>query len=180
MLSLCCVKPVLCVAVIHDTVTSAQMKLSDIADTLQGDWVVLAQQLDVRMTDINHIKADYNTVSDQALAMLVLWVDKKKEKATGLSAITLVQHISNVYIVPYSFVTILILLHCVQSFVLLLHYSLLSYIYIAPMNPSQWRFNVKFGEINVYINKNILKKKALNFESGKKAINKMEYNCAVF
>lgn len=59
------------------------MRLTDVADTLQGDWVILAQQLDITIVEINKIKTDYNTVNDQALAMLQLWVEKNKEKATG-------------------------------------------------------------------------------------------------
>uniref|UniRef100_A0A0B7BMI9 Death domain-containing protein n=1 Tax=Arion vulgaris TaxID=1028688 RepID=A0A0B7BMI9_9EUPU len=60
------------------------MKLSDVADTVQGDWVVLAQQLHISISDINHIKTDYKTVSDQALAMLYLWAQKNGDKATGI------------------------------------------------------------------------------------------------
>lgn len=59
------------------------MKLTDVADTLQGDWVILAQQLDISMSEINKIKTEYETVSDQALAMLHLWVEKNGDKATG-------------------------------------------------------------------------------------------------
>lgn len=69
--------------VIEDTVSRAQIKLTDVADTLKGDWVVLAQQLDFSSGEINQIKNDYNTVNDQALAMLQLWAAKDKEQATG-------------------------------------------------------------------------------------------------
>ncbi|XP_060074822.1 ankyrin-2-like [Ylistrum balloti] len=69
--------------VIEDTVSRAQIKLTDVADTLKGDWVVLAQQLDFTSGEINQIKNDYNTVNDQALAMLQLWAAKDKEQATG-------------------------------------------------------------------------------------------------
>ncbi|KAH9512854.1 hypothetical protein Btru_036762, partial [Bulinus truncatus] len=69
--------------VIQDTVNRAEMKLSDIADTVQGDWVMLAQQLHISISDINHFKNDYKTVGDQALAMLHFWVQKNGDKATG-------------------------------------------------------------------------------------------------
>uniref|UniRef100_A0A0L8HBR4 Titin n=1 Tax=Octopus bimaculoides TaxID=37653 RepID=A0A0L8HBR4_OCTBM len=69
--------------VLQDTISRAQMKIVDVADTLQGDWVMLAQQLDITMSEINKIKTDYNTVNDQALAMLHLWVEKNGEKASG-------------------------------------------------------------------------------------------------
>ena len=55
----------------------------DVADTLQGDWVILAQHLDITGPEINQIKTDYNTVNDQALGMLELWVEKKGPEATG-------------------------------------------------------------------------------------------------
>ncbi|KAL3877004.1 hypothetical protein ACJMK2_034767 [Sinanodonta woodiana] len=69
--------------VLEDTVSSAQIKLTDVADTLQGDWVILAQQLDISSSEINDIKSNYSTVSDQALAILQLWVEKNRERATG-------------------------------------------------------------------------------------------------
>ena len=71
------------ISVLSDSISRAQIKLTDVADTLQGDWVILAQQLDVTGPEINQIKSDYNTVNDQALAMLQLWVEKKGEEATG-------------------------------------------------------------------------------------------------
>ncbi|XP_025111699.1 uncharacterized protein LOC112572817 isoform X40 [Pomacea canaliculata] len=69
--------------VLQDTVTRSQMNLSDVADNVQGDWVILAQQLGITMSEINRIKTDYSTLSDQALAMLQLWVQKNRERATG-------------------------------------------------------------------------------------------------
>ncbi|KAK7506475.1 hypothetical protein BaRGS_00002587, partial [Batillaria attramentaria] len=69
--------------VLQDTVTRSQMNLSDVADNVQGDWVILAQQLGISMSDINRIKTEYTTLADQALAMLQLWVQKNREKATG-------------------------------------------------------------------------------------------------
>ena len=70
-------------SVLEDSISRAQIKLVDVADTLQGDWVILAQHLDITGPEINQIKTDYNTVNDQALAMLELWVDKKGPEATG-------------------------------------------------------------------------------------------------
>lgn len=71
------------IIVLEDSISRAQIKLTDVADTLQGDWVILAQQLDITGAEINQIKSDYHTVNDQALAMLQLWVSKKGEEATG-------------------------------------------------------------------------------------------------
>ena len=70
-------------SVLEDSISRAQIKLVDVADTLQGDWVILAQHLDITGPEINQIKTDYNTVNDQALAMLGLWVEKKGPEATG-------------------------------------------------------------------------------------------------
>ncbi|KAK3593652.1 hypothetical protein CHS0354_025541 [Potamilus streckersoni] len=69
--------------VLEDTVSSAQIRLTDVADILQGDWVILAQQLDITSSEINDIKSNYSTVNDQALAVLQLWVEKNRERATG-------------------------------------------------------------------------------------------------
>nr|XP_022319719.1 ankyrin-2-like isoform X16 [Crassostrea virginica] len=69
--------------VVEDTVTKAKINLSDVADTLKGDWVILATQLDISGDEIHKINSDYRTVNDQALAMLSLWKEKKGEQATG-------------------------------------------------------------------------------------------------
>lgn len=71
------------VSVLEDSINRAQIKLTDVADHVQGDWVILAHQLDITNAEIDMIKHDYNTVNDQALAMLQLWVQKKGPEATG-------------------------------------------------------------------------------------------------
>ncbi|CAL1296829.1 unnamed protein product [Larinioides sclopetarius] len=60
------------------------LRLSDIAQGLDKDWVSLAQQLDMSEHDIGQIQAD-NTCdqSEQALMMLRLWLQKSGSKATG-------------------------------------------------------------------------------------------------
>lgn len=68
---------------LEDSINRAQIKLTDVADNVQGDWVILAHQLDITTPEIEMIKQDYNTVNDQALAMLQLWVKKKGDEATG-------------------------------------------------------------------------------------------------
>ncbi|XP_061181777.1 ankyrin-2-like [Saccostrea echinata] len=69
--------------VVEDTVSKAKINLSDVADTLKGDWVILATQLDISGDEIHKINSDYRTVNDQALAMLSLWKEKKGDQATG-------------------------------------------------------------------------------------------------
>ncbi|XP_052770358.1 ankyrin-2-like isoform X10 [Mya arenaria] len=69
--------------VLEDSISKAQIRLTDVADTVQGDWVILGQQLDITSSEIEEIKRDYKTVDDQALAMLKLWVHKKGPDATG-------------------------------------------------------------------------------------------------
>ncbi|XP_063445931.1 uncharacterized protein LOC134725749 isoform X45 [Mytilus trossulus] len=69
--------------VVQDRVQQANIRLTDVADTLKGDWVMLAQQLDVSSSEINDINNQYKTVNDQALAMLQLWVDKDTEPNKG-------------------------------------------------------------------------------------------------
>jgi len=68
---------------LEDSISKAQIRLSDVADSVQGDWVILAHQLDITGPEIDSIKRDYKTVDDQALAMLQLWVNKKGRDATG-------------------------------------------------------------------------------------------------
>ncbi|XP_076460003.1 uncharacterized protein LOC143293050 isoform X8 [Babylonia areolata] len=80
--------------VVEDSVTRSSMNLSDVADNVQGDWVILAQQLGITMSEINRIKTDYSTLADQALAMLQLWVEKNRDKATGNALETALQKIN--------------------------------------------------------------------------------------
>lgn len=69
--------------VVEDTISKAKINLSEVADTLKGDWVILATQLDISGDEIHKINGDYRTVNDQALAMLSLWKEKKGDQATG-------------------------------------------------------------------------------------------------
>lgn len=66
-----------------DEISKAELRLTDIADTLQGDWVSLAHQLGITQEEIVKIQSEYTFVSEQALVMLHLWVQKNGENATG-------------------------------------------------------------------------------------------------
>lgn len=68
----------------EEQISKAELRLTDIADALQGDWVVLAQQLDVSDEEIAKIQSEYKYVSEQALVMLHLWVQNNGDKATGM------------------------------------------------------------------------------------------------
>ncbi|XP_074648678.1 uncharacterized protein LOC141904097 isoform X21 [Tubulanus polymorphus] len=69
--------------VVQDTITKCDLRLSDIAEAVQGDWVALAQHLGLNDDEIINIKKEYHTLSDQALAMLLLWREKFGDEATG-------------------------------------------------------------------------------------------------
>ena len=62
---------------------TAELRLSDMADSLQTDWLALAEELGFLPNEINSIQADYEYVSEQALVMLHKWAQKKGDKATG-------------------------------------------------------------------------------------------------
>ena len=66
-----------------EQISKAELRLTDIADTLQGDWVNLAYQLGITKEEIIKIQSEYTFVSEQALVMLHLWVQKNGENATG-------------------------------------------------------------------------------------------------
>jgi ankyrin len=59
------------------------LRLSDIASTLQGDWVILAKHLGISDEEVKGIKNQYNTLSDQCLAMLLLWRQRYGNEATA-------------------------------------------------------------------------------------------------
>ena len=50
-----------------------------------GDWVMLARQLNITDDEIAKIQGEYTYVSEQALVMLHLWVQKNEGNATGTS-----------------------------------------------------------------------------------------------
>ena len=77
-------QPLLCVGADgREQISKAELRLTDIADTLQGDWVVLAHLLYITDEEITKIQMEYTYVSEQALVMLHLWVQKSGGKATG-------------------------------------------------------------------------------------------------
>ncbi|XP_014665288.1 PREDICTED: ankyrin-2-like [Priapulus caudatus] len=67
-----------------ETITKAELKLSDIARQLQDDWVMLALQLDITETQIQQIKEEHPSNLDaQAFEMLKVWRVQKRELASG-------------------------------------------------------------------------------------------------
>ena len=66
-----------------DQFTKGELKLTDIADSLQEDWEELARQLNITEEEILRIKSEYAYPSEQALVMLHLWVQKNGRNATG-------------------------------------------------------------------------------------------------
>ena len=67
----------------EEAISKAELRLTDIAEALQGDWVALARQLGISEDEIAKIQSEYTYVSEQALVMLHLWVQKNRNKATG-------------------------------------------------------------------------------------------------
>ena len=62
----------------------AELQLTDIAEALQGDWLLLARQLNVSDEEVYRIQTEYDYVCEQALVMLHLWVHKNGDHATGM------------------------------------------------------------------------------------------------
>ena len=50
-----------------DQISRAELRLTDIADALQSDWVPLARQLGLTQAEIITIQRDYTYVSEQVL-----------------------------------------------------------------------------------------------------------------
>lgn len=74
-----------------ETITKADIRLSDIARLLGPDWVLLAQQLDISNKQIDDIKEEYPDDNEaQALNMLHLWFVQRKDQATGANSCSLV------------------------------------------------------------------------------------------
>jgi len=55
-----------------DQISRAELRLTDIADALQSDWVPLARQLGLTQHEIISIQRDYTYVSEQVTNYCVL------------------------------------------------------------------------------------------------------------
>jgi len=66
-----------------ESVSKAKLRLTDIADALQSDWVPLARQLGLSQQEIVGIQRDYHYVGEQALVVLHRWIEKNEAAATG-------------------------------------------------------------------------------------------------
>lgn len=68
-----------------DSIHRADLRLSDICNLLGNDWVPLANELGVASADINLITSEYpDSVPQQAMVMLRLWMQQASNKATGM------------------------------------------------------------------------------------------------
>lgn len=68
----------------NNTLHRADIRLSDICNFIDGDWMRLAKELDVPATDYEVINAEYTeSPSQKAMVMLRLWVRQQGPKATG-------------------------------------------------------------------------------------------------
>lgn len=66
-----------------DTIHRATIRLTDIANLLDTDWELLAQELNVAPSDIEHIKSENpGKPALQAAAMFKVW-QSNGNKATG-------------------------------------------------------------------------------------------------
>lgn len=68
-----------------DSISKTELRLTDIARELEGDWVLLAKQLGFTDEEIAKILRDHpGNPEEQALVMLHDWVDRNRPNATGL------------------------------------------------------------------------------------------------
>lgn len=69
----------------EEHISKAELRLTDIAETLQADWVALATQLGLLPTDIETIKNDFDSDAERALVALHMWVQSSSTqgRATG-------------------------------------------------------------------------------------------------
>lgn len=62
----------------------ADIRLADICNLLSSDWILLARELDMSESDIQHIQTEYrNNLPQQAMVMLRLWMQTSQNQATG-------------------------------------------------------------------------------------------------
>ncbi|XP_075216189.1 uncharacterized protein LOC142321739 isoform X3 [Lycorma delicatula] len=62
----------------------ADIRLADICNLLNSDWILLARELEISESDINLIQKEYrNNLPHQAMVMLRLWMKINGNQATG-------------------------------------------------------------------------------------------------
>lgn len=62
----------------------SELRLPDISNHLENDWIPLASSLGISNSDISKIQADHSdNESQQALAMLRLWMRQSGNTPTG-------------------------------------------------------------------------------------------------
>jgi hypothetical protein len=54
----------------EEHISKAELRLTDMADALQTDWIPLALQLGLTSTDINLIQSDYDLLSEQVSGLV--------------------------------------------------------------------------------------------------------------
>jgi len=67
----------------EEHISKAELRLTDIADAVQKDWIQLAAQLGVGPSEVTDIQADFDADVERALVMLHLWVQSSGRQATG-------------------------------------------------------------------------------------------------
>ena len=66
-----------------DAISKAELRLTDIAEALQEDWLPLARCLGIGEDAINRTQTEYSYESERALIMLHLWISNSSVAATG-------------------------------------------------------------------------------------------------
>lgn len=51
----------------EEQISKAQLRLTDIAEYLEGDWIILAKQLGITGDDIKKIQSEYEYVVEQVI-----------------------------------------------------------------------------------------------------------------
>jgi len=68
----------------YNTIQRADLRISDISNLLDKDWIKVARELDIEDQDINLIITEYpDNVGQQAMVMLRLWLNTAGNRATG-------------------------------------------------------------------------------------------------
>jgi len=57
----------------EEQISKAQLRLTDIAEHLESDWIALAQQLGLTPDDISSIRRDYQYVVEQVCYVNCSW-----------------------------------------------------------------------------------------------------------
>ena len=83
----------MCVCEGEETISKAQLRLTDIAEHLEADWMPLATELDISPDEVSQIQRDYDYVVEQVKSLTLTLTLTLATQLHCESTVTVGQHL---------------------------------------------------------------------------------------